>query len=214
MPPEPEERRRPLRVALSPESPIVAAGVVAALDAVAPEIRVTHLADLSAVPLGAEVLLYDPQRHDAEEVARLSREARDTTLVAFSWSTRPDLVDEARRVGAAGYLSKELSGSELATAVRALRLGHRGRFVVLPYDAAPVQAAAPRPAGLTGRELEVLELIALGLSNDDISKRLYLSINSVKTYVRMAYRKIGATRRTQAVLWALQHEIVPVHGRE
>lgn len=58
-------------------------------------------------------------------------------------------------------------------------------------------------AGLTERELQVLTLIARGYSNQEIAAQLYLSINSIKTYVRGAYRRINVERRTQAVLWAL-----------
>ncbi|WP_323791145.1 response regulator transcription factor [Nocardioides sp.] len=58
-------------------------------------------------------------------------------------------------------------------------------------------------AALTDRELEVLTLIARGYSNQEIAALLYLSINSIKTYVRSAYRRINVERRTQAVLWAL-----------
>lgn len=58
---------------------------------------------------------------------------------------------------------------------------------------------------MTSREAEVLALIAQGLSNDEIAKRAYVSINSVKSYIRTAYRKIGVQRRSQAVLWALEH---------
>ena len=57
---------------------------------------------------------------------------------------------------------------------------------------------------LSPRETEVLQMITEGLSNDEIARRLYLSINSVKTYIRTAYRKIGVTRRPQAVLWGVQ----------
>ena len=58
-------------------------------------------------------------------------------------------------------------------------------------------------AGLTDREMEVLSLIAQGYSNKEIASALYLSINSIKTYVRSAYRRINVERRTQAVLWTL-----------
>jgi DNA-binding NarL/FixJ family response regulator len=59
--------------------------------------------------------------------------------------------------------------------------------------------------GLSPRESSVLALITAGLANQDIADQLYLSVNSVKTYIRSAYRKIGVTCRSQAVAWAMQH---------
>jgi len=59
--------------------------------------------------------------------------------------------------------------------------------------------------GLTTREVEVLALIAQGLANHEIASRLFLSINSVKTYIRTAYRKIGVRSRSEAVGWAFRH---------
>lgn len=209
MVPERGERPRALRVAVTPDSPIVVTGLTATLADAAPEITVVDLADLSAIPRGTDILLFDPQRHAAAAIAHLRRTSPGVIAVGFSWSTRPDRVDDARRLGAVAYLSKELTGTEIATTLRALSSGHRGRFVVLPYDARPAASTRPQLAGLTGRELEVLEMITLGYSNDEIARRLYLSINSVKTYVRTGYRKIGATRRTQAVLWGIQHGLAP-----
>ena len=70
-----------------------------------------------------------------------------------------------------------------------------------------------REAGLTAREAEVLALITQGLSNQEIAERSYLSINSVKTYIRTAYRKVGVTRRAQAVVWGMQHGLAPDRTR-
>jgi DNA-binding CsgD family transcriptional regulator len=67
--------------------------------------------------------------------------------------------------------------------------------------------------GLTARESEIVALIARGLSNRDIAERSYLSINSVKTYIRTAYRKVGVTRRAQAVVWGMQHGLEPDRQR-
>ena len=58
---------------------------------------------------------------------------------------------------------------------------------------------------LSRREAQVLHLVSEGLSNQEIADRLYLSINSVKTYIRTAYGKIGVSRRVQAVAWAIRH---------
>jgi DNA-binding CsgD family transcriptional regulator len=87
---------------------------------------------------------------------------------------------------------------------------------VLPWSESP-QLADPVPAlstdlagalhetyGLSRREADVLHLIACGLSNQEIAGSLYLSINSVKTYIRSAYRRIGVTRRSQAVAWSVR----------
>ncbi|MDO9498020.1 MAG: LuxR C-terminal-related transcriptional regulator, partial [Nocardioides sp.] len=60
---------------------------------------------------------------------------------------------------------------------------------------------------------EVVALITQGLSNQEIADRCYLSINSVKTYVRTAYRKMQVTRRSQAVLWGIAHGLAPDRSR-
>lgn len=70
--------------------------------------------------------------------------------------------------------------------------------------------AYPGLEALTKRELEVLRLITQGLSNDDISRELYITHNTVKSFVRSAYRKIGVTRRPQAVVWGFQHGLMDV----
>jgi two-component system, NarL family, response regulator LiaR len=62
---------------------------------------------------------------------------------------------------------------------------------------------------LSTRESQILALIVRGLSNQEIAETAFLSINSVKTYIRTAYRKMGVTRRSQAVVWAMQHGFEP-----
>ena len=69
----------------------------------------------------------------------------------------------------------------------------------------PTGAWPGEEAGLSEREAEIIAFIVLGLSNQEIADRCYLSINSVKTYVRSAYRKIAVTRRAEAVLWGMEH---------
>ena len=63
------------------------------------------------------------------------------------------------------------------------------------------------------RESEIIALITQGLSNQEIAERSYLSINSVKTYIRTAYRKIGVHRRSQAVAWGIAHGFLPTKAR-
>ena len=77
------------------------------------------------------------------------------------------------------------------------------------YDSCPSQNVT-----LTSRERQIVLLIAQGHSNREIAAELFLSINSVKTYIRSAYRRIGVERRTQAVVWALTHVLDSVDAEE
>ena len=88
-----------------------------------------------------------------------------------------------------------------------------GEIVILPgLRESSVDAAGDWPGrsiGLTPREAEIIALITQGLSNDEIAQRAYLSINSVKTHIRTAYRKIGVSSRSQAVLWGVDNGFRP-----
>jgi len=75
---------------------------------------------------------------------------------------------------------------------------------------APIRTPqAPAGSRLTPRELEILTLITQGLTNGEIGEELGLSINSIKTYIRQAYRKIDVERRTQAVAWGMANGLLP-----
>ena len=88
-----------------------------------------------------------------------------------------------------------------------LRVGVEQLVAVVEAAARPARTGADL-VGLTGREVEVLALIAEGLTNQEIADRVFISINSVKTYIRSAYRKIGVNSRSQAAVWGMQHGIV------
>ena len=121
-----------------------------------------------------------------------------------------EMIRQAMAGGASGYLSKVLSGPEI---VQALERIMDGESVILTGDhETSVDDAGNWPGravGLSPREAEVIALITQGLSNQQIADRAYLSINSVKTYIRSAYRKIGVANRTQAVLWGVQNDFRP-----
>lgn len=74
-----------------------------------------------------------------------------------------------------------------------------------PLEGEPTTTWAGRPEGLTGRESEILGLVVCAMSNREIAGHLDLSVNSVKSYIRSAYRKVGVSSRSQAVFWALEH---------
>ena len=89
----------------------------------------------------------------------------------------------------------------------------RGEVVILTGDhetsVGGVGDWPGRSAGLSSREAEILALITQGLSNQEMADRLFVSINTIKTYVRSTYRKIGVERRAQAVLWGVDNGFKP-----
>ncbi len=195
---------RVLRVAMAPAAPILMAGTEALLRAADPDIVMVDLPPHGQGLAVIDVVLYDPLDGAPEGFAPQATGPRPT-LIAFSWSLRGDTVTTARSQGALGILSKGLAAQPLATAIRSIHAGEHARFAVVSETDEVVGQRSQRPHGLTQRELDMLELITEGRSNEEIAKSLYLSINSVKTYIRMAYRKIGVTRRSQAVLWGVHH---------
>ena len=128
------------------------------------------------------------------------------TVIVLGWDLDAPQVVWAVACGAHGQLSKTLAGHDLVTGLERINHDRDDRERSLPHDGECHPAL--RTSGLTPRELEVLSLITQGLTNQEIADRAYISINSVKTYVRTAYRKIGVTRRSQAVSWGLRSGFV------
>src|SRR3954451_22418675 len=211
----------PVRVALMNDYEVVVAGLLALLAPYADRVRVVELDSLLPVHSDVDVLLYDTFGRE-RVTGPVEQAIRDTAakVVVYSWNLDRELVEEALSKGAAGCISKSLDALDL---VGALEKVHAGSVVVSdvePGRADTTSSGGPsrgdwpgRGHGLSAREAEVLALIAQGLSNQEIADRAFLSINSVKTYVRSAYRKIGVERRTQAVLWATGNGFVPTGAR-
>jgi DNA-binding NarL/FixJ family response regulator len=164
-----------------------------------------------------DIVLYDSfaqPESDRNEVADIVASRRSRKVVVYTWNLHPDLVRQARRQGASGYLSKALPARDL---VGALESVHGGEVVISePERRAKVINGSDWPGrseGLTDRESEVLALITQGMSNAEITDLTHLSGNTVKSYIRSTYRKIGVASRTQAVLWGVEHGFQPDHRR-
>lgn len=187
-----------VRVAVRSPEPVVAAGLTALLGRHEERVRVV------ASTAGADVVLYDVLALLDGGEAELVAAVRDPgcTVIAFDRGTCPELLARTLALGAAASLSLSVSAPELVDAVERASRRELVRDAGLPDN---VHARLAAEVGLTEREISVLTLIARGYTNLEIAGELYLSINSIKTYIRMAYRKIGATRRGQAVNWALRH---------
>ncbi|GAA1132380.1 response regulator transcription factor [Nocardioides aquiterrae] len=203
----------PIRVAVVNDYEIVVAGVAAMLAPHHDRISIVELSSGLPVLSDVDVILYDTFgqiQGDGVDLEDLV-DGSDARVVIFSWNLQPELVRAAIERGAAGYLSKGLPADEIVAGLEAV---HNGETVT-PRESAPsadrdTTGEWPgREHGLTARESEVLALITQGLSNQEIADRTYLSINSVKTYIRTGYRKIGVGRRSQAVAWGMRHGFAP-----
>ena len=204
-------RPDPVRVALVNDYEIVVQGLARLLEPYRDRVRLVELDSRMPVAAPVDVVLYDTFAQDQADRADLEHlllPGHTAKVVVYSWNVHDELVAAARSAGVAGYVSK---GSTAPDLVAALEEVHAGRRVEDPREARDGGSGdwPGREHGLSAREAEVVALITQGLSNDEIARRTYLSINSVKTYIRSAYRKIGVTRRSQAVLWGVRHGFEP-----
>jgi NarL family two-component system response regulator LiaR len=200
----------PIRLAIVDDYAVVIAGVASFL--AEERIDVVEIGASMPVVSDVDVVLYDTFGQVTGEDLNLEDFVSESgaKVVVYSWNLRPDLIHEAMSGGASGYLSKVLTGPAIVTALERILAGER---VILTGDQeSSVDGAGDWPgrsAGLSPREAEIIALIARGLSNQEIAERAHVTINSIKSYIRSAYRKIGVERRTQAVLWAVAHGFVP-----
>ncbi len=197
------EEQAPLRVAVHSRYALVRVGLSALVGAHPRRAVVVDLSEGDRQAGHVDVVLFDLAGLDtAEDRADLEHLlGLDLPVVGLARERRRCLSDAARALGVRAVVEEEVSSEHLLTALE----GAAGRGT-------PTEGR-PHPAGLTDRELSVLHLVVSGLNNEQIAQELFLSINTVKTYVRTTYKRIGVTSRSQAVVWGLQHGLVPRRGQ-
>lgn len=203
-----------IRVALVDDYEVVVRGLDTMLRSYRDTIEVVELDAGTTVGQEVDIAMYDTfanPRGDQEEVRILIANPRVAKVVVYSWNLDADLVTAALSSGASGYLSKALPAKELVAALVAVQSGAQVRPEPAEGRTSSVIGGdwPGREEGLSAREAEILALITQGLSNHEIADRVHLSINSVKTYIRSCYRRIGVSSRTNAVLWGLEHGFRP-----
>ena len=165
----------------------------------------TAIAELKPDVAGVDVRM--PRVSGIEVARRCARAAPDTAIILYTGYGDRALITEALDAGVRGFLLKEAPLADLVRAVEVVAAG--GTYVdpVLAGVLASAEVTGKLPA-LTQREREVLRLLADGLANEEIGKRLFISPETVRTHVRKAMAKLDADTRTQAVAKALRQSLI------
>lgn len=213
--PEPAASRRAVRVVLVDDHPVVRAGIIGML-AAEPDIDVVGEAGTGTEALRVvaavdpDVVLMDLRMPDLDgvEATRALRE-RDNpprVVILTTYDTDADIL-RAVEAGATGYLLKDAPRQELAEAVRAAA---RGQTVLSPPVAAKLvsRMRGADASALTSREIDVLGLVARGLTNAQIGRALLIAEATVKTHLLRAFAKLGVDDRTAAVTTAISQGII------
>jgi DNA-binding NarL/FixJ family response regulator len=207
--------------AASPISCVVADDHPAVLEAVAEFLAQSGIEVVSRARDGEEALekivqrkpqvaLVDvrmPKLGGIELARRAQRSAPDTAILLYTGYGDRALLTEALDAGVRGFVLKEAPMDDLLRALQAVASG--GTYVdpVLAGTLAASSIGSALPQ-LTQRERDVLRLLADGLSNEEIGKRLFISAETVRTHVRKAMDKLDADTRTQAVARALRDQLI------
>lgn len=160
-----------------------------------------------------QVVLMDlklPGTNGIDATRELRRRHPRVQVIVLTGSFGDELrVQDAIEAGAVGYMLKDVSKHEL---VRAIQRAADGKATLHPEAQEQLLHAATRPppphADLTPREMDVLKLLALGMSNKKIARELDLTEGTVKGYVSIVFGKLGVKDRTQAALYAVREGIV------
>ncbi|AYV30662.1 response regulator transcription factor [Streptomyces sp. CJ_13] len=204
-----------IRLLLADDHPVVRAGLRAVLDtepdfAVVAEAATAERAVELAASEPVDVVLMDLQfgsgMHGSAATRLITaRPGAPRVLVLTTYDTDADIL-AAVEAGASGYLLKDAPPEELAAAVRTAAAG---QSALAPAVALRLMDRMRTPAeALTKRELEVLQLVADGLSNQQISKQLFLSQATVKSHLVHIYAKLGVDSRTSAVATAATRRLI------
>jgi len=197
--------REGLRALLERHDEVVVVGEAGTFDAALAEVAHTR-PDVVVVDLK---LTASTDYEGMRLIGELKRWNPDVAILVLTTFLDDDLVIRAVRAGAQGYVVKDVDTTELVRAIRALSIGGSA------FDPRSATAVMRTMAGrhnaaeeLTDREREVLRLLADGLSNAGIGQRLFISESTVKFHLRNLIRKLGVTKRTDAVYVASKRGLI------
>ena len=164
--------------------------------------------------LKPDVVLLDvvmPGESGVEVLPKLLHESPETRVLVLSMQDDPSYVREAFAAGASGYVLKEAADEEVVAAVREIAKGERYVHPALGARLVAAEAeerAAAEADPLSDREREVLRLLALGHTNQEISKQLYISVRTAETHRAHIMQKLGLSSRAELVRYALSRGLL------
>ena len=203
-------------VVLADDHQIVRDGIRMVLEAEADIAVVAEAGDVDEVRryvLGHKprILVLDlsmPGGSSLEVIPKILEISPETAIVVLTMQSEPAFARQALRAGAMGYVVKHSAAGELVAAIRA---AVAGETYINPKLGARLAAEPPPegpPDGLTPREVEVLNLLALGYMNPEIADRLVLSVRTVETHRANIQRKTQLSTRAELIAYALEHGLV------
>jgi len=158
--------------------------------------------------VGPHVVLMDLQMPEVDGVQatrRIVAESDDVQVVVLTSYSDSERIVAALDAGAVGYLLKDAEPEDLLAGVRAAARGESPLHPRAARQLLTARSERRRPVDLTQREAEVLALVARGLANKQIARRLGISERTVKAHLTSTFQRIGVADRTQAALWAQRH---------
>lgn len=205
------ERTSPLRLALVNDYEIIVRGLHAMLAPFSDRVVVVEH-EIESIPTSdVDIALFDTfaGRRDAiGRAADMVDHGNARFVVLYTWDASAEFLEAARENGVAAVVLKSTTGVELVEALERVAGGEQ-----IGLDHATRSPGADRADPLSMREREVLAMLALGASNAEIATELFLSVDTVKTYVRRVFQKLGVHNRTQAAILAQQYELAPPPAR-
>ncbi len=157
--------------------------------------------------LRPDVVVTDLQLPDGHglDVVRAVREKSDTTgVVVLTMHAGDDQIFAAMEAGASAFVGKDTRAAEVVSAARHAAVAPRTFLCSGLSQAVMRRATSPAPPRLSGRETEVLSLLADGLGTSEIASSLYMSESTAKTHITHIYQKLGAANRAQALVTAMR----------
>ena len=208
-----------IKVVLVDDHAVVRAGLRLLLDAeddmeVVGEAGNATDAVFRARALKPDVILLDvvmPGESGIEVLPKLLKESPETNVLVLSMQDDPTYVREAFAAGASGYVLKEAIDEEVVSAVREIASG--GRYVHPALGARMIAAEAEERAAaeadpLSDREREILRLLALGHTNQEIAQELYISVRTAESHRAHIMQKLRLSTRAELVRYALSHGLL------